>query len=277
MRLSPPEPGPRWVETRGRLLRYVLTPGRGPLLLLVHELGGALESWAPVIAALGDRASLAFDLPGHGLSEKPRGPVTLDDLVQQAEELLDIVAPGQPVLCVGAAAGAAVAIGLAARLGARAAGLVGMAPATGVPEGRRAIATAVADRVERDGMRGFFESDIAPNAWPEAVILRGPNFARFRALQIGTDPAGWAAVARMLLQVDLVPVLRGLRCPVLLMAGRHDRMRPPATIVDLAVGLVHVRTEVLDTGHFMALQSSLEVAARIADFADDIQDRGPVR
>jgi len=41
-----------WIETHGVVLRYELSgTGRVPLLLM-HELGGSLEFWDPVLPAL---------------------------------------------------------------------------------------------------------------------------------------------------------------------------------------------------------------------------------
>ena len=49
------------------------TTGNGPPLLLVHGLGGAWQSWEPILADLaGKRTVHAIDLPGHGQS--PVGP-----------------------------------------------------------------------------------------------------------------------------------------------------------------------------------------------------------
>lgn len=58
-------------------LHYDWRPGDGVPLVLLHEMGGTLKSWDLVRALLPGRASLALDLRGFGLSEKPPGPVTI--------------------------------------------------------------------------------------------------------------------------------------------------------------------------------------------------------
>ena len=41
-----------WLEVNGASLRYELSGRGGETVLLVHELGGALDSWDPVMPAL---------------------------------------------------------------------------------------------------------------------------------------------------------------------------------------------------------------------------------
>jgi NAD(P)-dependent dehydrogenase (short-subunit alcohol dehydrogenase family) len=60
-----------WLKTNGVVPRYDLS-GTGPVpLLLMHELGGSLEFWDPVLPALQqDFQVLRYDLRGFGMSEK---------------------------------------------------------------------------------------------------------------------------------------------------------------------------------------------------------------
>src|SRR5262245_494711 len=70
-----------WVETNGVVLRYELS-GTGPVpLLLIHELGGSLEFWDPVLPTFQqDFQVLRYDLRGFGMSEKVK-TLRLDDLL----------------------------------------------------------------------------------------------------------------------------------------------------------------------------------------------------
>lgn len=70
-----------FVELDGVALRYELS-GRGDrTLVLVHEMGGSLESWdeiAPQFAR--SRRVLRYDTRGAGLSQKVRGELSLDTM-----------------------------------------------------------------------------------------------------------------------------------------------------------------------------------------------------
>ena len=69
----------RGAEVDGLTLHYV-TAGRGPAVILVHGLGGFAESWRHNIPALARVATVfAVDLPGFGLSSKPRARYHLAD------------------------------------------------------------------------------------------------------------------------------------------------------------------------------------------------------
>ena len=41
-----------WRETSGGMLRYWFRQGEGPCLVLIHEMGGSIESWDKVLAHL---------------------------------------------------------------------------------------------------------------------------------------------------------------------------------------------------------------------------------
>jgi alpha-beta hydrolase superfamily lysophospholipase len=84
-----------WVEVNGTSMRYELT-GSGPAtLVLVHEMGGTLESWDRVLPALNNgRGVLRYDTRGAGLSEKLKGTVTWNQMADDLAGLLD--APVSP-------------------------------------------------------------------------------------------------------------------------------------------------------------------------------------
>ena len=72
-------------------IRYEIHGADGaPPLVLVHELGGTLESWQPLAARLADRFRIiAFDQRCAGLSEKPTAPFTLWDLAHDIRRVAD--------------------------------------------------------------------------------------------------------------------------------------------------------------------------------------------
>ena len=42
-----------FLELNGTSLRYELKGSKGPLVVLIHEMGGLLENWDEVVPALG--------------------------------------------------------------------------------------------------------------------------------------------------------------------------------------------------------------------------------
>src|SRR3978361_1389232 len=79
-----------WIEVNGTSLRYELSGGGPTPLVLVHEMGGTLDSWDQGLSGLNNgRRVLRYDTRGAGLSEKIGGTVTWDDMADDLKALLD--------------------------------------------------------------------------------------------------------------------------------------------------------------------------------------------
>jgi 3-oxoadipate enol-lactonase len=80
-----------WTEASGVSIRYSVSgPAAAPALVLIHELGGSLESWQDVAARLDSTFRVVlYDQRGAGQSEKVRRPFAFDDHVS------DVLAPLQ--------------------------------------------------------------------------------------------------------------------------------------------------------------------------------------
>src|SRR4051812_23111391 len=143
-----------WIEVNGTSLRYELS-GSGPsTLVLVHEMGGTLDSWEQTLLPLNNsRRVLRYDTRGAGLSEKIQGAVTWNDMADDLKALLDAVGITGKVALAGIAVGAAIAMHFAVRYPERAAALVLHGPATGATPDRRPASLERAAAVEKGGMR----------------------------------------------------------------------------------------------------------------------------
>lgn len=259
-----------WIEVNGVSLRYDVT-GTGPTtLVLVHEMGGTLESWDQTLPALcRGRRVLRYDTRGAGQSEKIRGAVTFDIMAGDLAALLDALGIGEKVALAGCAVGAGIVLHFAARFPDRVSAVVAMAPATGVPPERRAATLERAAAMEQVGPRGLVDQGFA-RSYPPEVRHDAEQYRRFRARWITNDPESFAAINRMLADATVTEELPGIRCPVLLIAGTHDPLRPPAAVEALARGMPDARFQALETGHFMATQTPGAVANAVHRFLSDI-------
>jgi 2-hydroxy-6-oxonona-2,4-dienedioate hydrolase len=89
--LAPLEFSQRFVAAAGIRTR-VVEAGDGPPLVLMHGTGGHVESFIRNIADLArDFRVIAFDFVGHGYSDAPDRPYTLDVYAEQLEALLDVL------------------------------------------------------------------------------------------------------------------------------------------------------------------------------------------
>lgn len=243
-----------WVETNGVVLRYELSgAGRMPLLL-IHELGGSLEFWDPVLPAFQQAFRvLRYDLRGFGMSEKVR-TLRLDDLLGDTAGLLDALAITEPCHVVGPALGAGIALAFAARYPARVRRLVVSSPATGVPPERQAQSLQRAEAVERGGMRVAVEQGLA-RSYPERFRGDLQRFEQYRRRWLANDPEGFAAINRMLTEMDLTQQYGRIACPTLVIGCTYDTIRPPQEVELIARQIPGARYVEAASGHFMPHQT----------------------
>ena len=105
-----------FIEVNGTALRYELDGSGIHSMVLIHEMGGSLESWDLVAPRLADgRRVLRYDTRGAGLSEKLRGDLSIDTMVADLMALLDALKIAGRVALVGTAVGGAIALASAAR------------------------------------------------------------------------------------------------------------------------------------------------------------------
>jgi 3-oxoadipate enol-lactonase len=264
-----------FAQVNGVSLRYDWRPAEGgPAVVLVHEMGGALESWDGVVALLGERFPLLrHDMRGFGLSEKPRGPVRFSDHADDLVALLDHVGITGPAVVAGCAVGGGVALETAVRHPARVAGVIGFAPATGIPPERRGGIAALAARLEREGMRDFILNDTAVKAWPAELAKEPEAFARFLGVQLASDPVALGQTYAMLADSDLESRLEAVTCSALMVSGRLDAARPRAVVEAVAKRMARGAYREIESSHFMAIQTPGLVADIIAEFAGNLSRR----
>jgi 2-hydroxy-6-oxonona-2,4-dienedioate hydrolase len=78
-----------YVQAAGTRTR-VVEAGEGPPLVFVHGTGGHLEAYSRNLSTLAERFRvITYDMAGHGFSEKPDRPYTIDFLSDHLVGLLD--------------------------------------------------------------------------------------------------------------------------------------------------------------------------------------------
>lgn len=244
-----------FVELDGLALRYELSGKGDRTLVLVHEMGGSLESWDGIAPRFADsRRVLRYDTRGAGMSQKVRGELAIDTMADDLAALLDSIGIAGKVALAGIAVGGAIALHFAARYPERASAVAVGSPATGVAPDRRAAFLERVAKVEAAGM-AFAVVDSMLNGY--APELRGEirRFERFRARWLGNDPASYATISRMLAGTEMQDELAGLRCPVLVIGGSLDRVRPPPMAEAVAKAIPGARYVEVRTGHYMAVQT----------------------
>ena len=274
-----PEVRLRGGEIDGLALHYVVE-GRGPAVVLLHGLGGFAESWRHTIPALADRATVyALDLPGFGVSAKPRAPYDLPFFARVLHAFLDGLGVGQASL-VGHSLGGAVAVAAALTLPVRVdrvalvGGLVpgfayrpswvyrllavpGLGEALALlgcaPLYRAAVARCL--HAPRRAEVDFFVG----HAYPEraGAPARAAYLATLRGVHRDFD-ARAQDYRRALATLDL---------PVLLIHGRQDRVVPAVHAAEVADALPHAAVRWVDAcGHFPQIEHAGTVNGWLVEF-----------
>ena len=255
-----------FIELDGVALRYELSGAGDRTLVLVHEMGGSLESWDEVAPHLAtSRRVLRYDTRGAGMSQKVRGELTFATMAADIAALLDTLRITGKVALAGIAVGGAIALQFAAQYPGRASALIAGSPATGIEAARRPAALERVAGIEALGMASAVEDSML-NGYPPELRGDGKRFAQFRARWLGNDPSSYATIWRMLVNADMPETLSKIRCPALVIGGSLDRVRQPAIAQDVSKTIPGARYVEVRTGHYMAVQTPDLIAGCINEF-----------
>ncbi len=249
-------------------MNVVRDAGTLPIVML-HGWGMNLRVFDPLRERLATRATRAIDLPGHGRSPWSEEAGDFDAQCRT-------VALQLPPRCLllGWSLGAKLALSLAAREPARIAGLILLSatpkfvqsedwPQGMAPDAMRAF-RRVLEQDWRQTLDDFIWLQVRGSQQADAVashlqaILSQHGEPRREALLAGM---------RLLETIDLRAQVRDVHQPALLIAGRNDRVTPPAAAQWLADTLPRATSRLLArAGHAPQLSHTAEVAAAIEDF-----------
>ena len=255
-----------FIDANGVSLHYELAGASGHSVVLLHELGGTLRSWDGVAPPLaGRRRVLRYDQRGAGLSEKVRRDFSNDMLVDDFEALAKSAGLDPPYSFVTVAAAATQALRYLEKYPDRVGVLVLCNPAPGVDPSRAAALDERAAFAAREGMRASLPTTLALSYPPH---LGEPlAYQAYLGRYLANDPVCFGLAFRCLARTNMLHMLPQIRCPTMVVAGRHDTVRPHAGTAELARKIPGARFELLDeAGHFMPTQAPLALAGLLEDF-----------
>ncbi|GAC1538471.1 MAG: poly(3-hydroxyalkanoate) depolymerase [Acidimicrobiales bacterium] len=257
-----------FVRVDGSLVR-VSVRGEGRPMLLVMGIGGNIEMWDPLVAALNDRGvkTIAYDASGTGHSPTRLMPRRMPGLARQAAHLLDTLGyPRADVL--GVSFGGAVAQELALRNPHRVRRLIlastmcGLGGLPGNPLALSLLATPLRYYSPR-----FMRAS--------AKVLYGPATGEgdFLQHQINARQArppslwGYAGQLAAITGWSSLPWLHRITAPTLVLSGGADPIVPPTNARILARRIPNSELEIVPgAGHLMLLERAEACATTIADF-----------
>lgn len=207
----------------GIAIEYELEgPAGAPVVTLSHSLAATLHLWDAQAVALRERYRvLRYDIRGHGGTDVPPAPYTLEQMADDLHGLLRALGIARTHF-VGLSMGGLIGMTLALRFPAVVQSLV-LADTTACygPERKPMwddrIAVAQAKGVEA-------VLDRTMEAWFSAPFrgARPDVVARVRAMLAPTDPVGYVGAIQAIGYGDLREEIRAIRCPALILIGEED-------------------------------------------------------
>jgi 3-oxoadipate enol-lactonase len=236
-----------------------------PVLLLSNSIGTDLHMWDGQVPALTEHFRLLrYDARGHGASDVPSGPYSLDRLGRDVVELLDALGL-QRVHVLGLSLGGIVAQWLGIHVPDRIDRLVlsNTAAYLGPPQ---QWDRPIAELLEAPDMQATAEMFLGN--WFPAHLLHGDNeeVEGFRRTLLATRREGvagsWAAVR----DYDLRRTVTLIRNPTLVIAGEHDTVTSAAHGKEIAATIPGARLTLLPTVHMANVERPAEFLDAVIGF-----------
>ena len=235
-------------------LNYQQTgPEDAPVVLLGSSLGATHEMWAPQLDVLAERFRVvAFDHRGHGGSEVPPGPYTIEDLGGDVIELLDTLGVDQASY-VGISLGGAVGLWLAENAPERFHRFALLCPPA-YPAAGAQMWTDRAATVRAEGTQAITEATLGRWFLPDFTDIEP-----LRQQLLDTPDEGYAACCEALGSMDLRDKLADITAPVLLVTAEQDASIPPETVIPLASAIPGAHLEIIENAAHLVTYSHPEI------------------
>ncbi|TWB39749.1 3-oxoadipate enol-lactonase [Nitrospirillum pindoramense] len=229
-------------------------PADAPPLVLSNSLGTAMAMWEPQLAALTRHYRvIRYDSRGHGASDAPAGPYTMERLGQDVLGLLDELDIYRVRFC-GLSKGGMVGQWLGINAGQRLERLVlaNTAAYMGPPQGwqgRMELVTA-------QGMGAVTEAVIERWFTPGFVAAQPAAVDRVRRLLLATQPQGYVGCCAAIRDMDQRPQLPAIAVPTLVIGGTQDPATPPEKAEELHAAIKDSGLVMLNAAHLSNVEQA---------------------
>ncbi len=235
-------------------------PEDAPLLVLSPSLGTTTSLWECVLPAFAERFRvLRHDLPGHGASPPPDGPVLVDDIGRGVLDLLDELGVERASFC-GVSIGGMVGMWLGANAPDRLDRLALLC--TGAKVGEREDYRERAELVRREGTGVTVAG--ARERWFTERFRDAPEARRILDELAAVPAEGYAACAEAVGEWDFRAELHRIAPPTLVLFGAEDPVTTDEVRRTLADGIRGARTVVVpEAAHLAVVERPEAVAAAV--------------
>ncbi|MFD0979417.1 3-oxoadipate enol-lactonase [Tropicimonas aquimaris] len=235
----------------------------GAPVVFSNSLGTDLRLWDAILPHLpAGLRIIRYDKRGHGLSDCPEGPYHLEDLVSDAEGLLEALAIRDCVF-VGLSVGGLIAQSLAARRPdlIRAAVLSNTAGTMG----DAAMWEARMEAIRMGGLDAVAEAVM--DRWFGKSFRQDPAVALWKNMMARTPQDGYLGCCAAIAAADLTESTSALTLPVLGIAGAEDGACPAERTAATVGSIRGARMETIPaTGHLPCVEAPGSYATLLTQF-----------
>jgi len=244
-------------------------PPNAPKIVLIHELGGTLESWFPFVECLRNSFDVyVYDQRCAGRSEHTTQQFSIWDLANDTIRFAGAVGIQSKFVLMGLAMGAVTATHVAVNYSQRLHSLILCDGTPHIDKASSEYLSNRADKVRKDGMRVVAESSFR-NAFKN-MPSPGPNnnWDQYLEKFISNPPISYAMQSDALAKFKLADSdFARIDVPTLVLTGEHDFIWPPDKGAILASHIKNSEFEVVrDAAHFPPIQLPDAVVNSILGF-----------
>jgi 3-oxoadipate enol-lactonase len=227
-------------------------PEGAPVLMLSNSLGTNLHTWDEQVAPFTHHFRLLrYDRRGHGRSDVPKGPYTMERLGRDVLAIIDGLGIERINWC-GLSMGGMVGQWLGAHAPHRLDKLI--LSNTSCFFADKTMWNGRIKLVREKGLAAIVDANM--ERWfTKAFRDRSPpGLARIRSMFLATNSEGYIACGEAIRDMDHRPLLAQIKTPALVIAGRHD----PATTLEagefIAQHMPNAQLAVLETAHIANME-----------------------
>lgn len=199
-----------------------------PVVTLSHSIATNLRMWDRQVAELNTRYRvLRYDTRGHGRTDAPPGPYSLEQLADDVHALLEALAIERTHF-VGLSMGGMIGQTLALAHPQFLAGLVLCDTSASLPPGADRIWDERIEATRADGMEAHVEPTISRWFTPGFISASPDAVDSVRAMIRATPVDGYIGCAEAIKRLDLLERLPAIATPTLVAVGAEDPGTPPS-------------------------------------------------
>lgn len=235
-----------------------------PPLVISNSLGTNLHMWDEQVAALAKRFRIIrYDQRGHGESDAPKGPYTIDQLGRDVLAILDQLEIKKAHF-LGLSMGGTTGMWLACNAPHRFQKII--LANTGARIGTQDIWNARIMTVLDKGMTALVDATIERWFSKKFRDAKAPVIEKVRKMLLATPKQGYAGCSAAIRDADFRWAIGGVKLPTLVITGSLDPATPPEGGEFIAQRIPRAKLVSLEAAHLSNLEQSEPFTRAVENF-----------